>query len=96
MRTSTLFRLVQQLFSQAHATAVGGNGDGIQARQGGAAMEQDQAVAHQLAADLCDDQAGMGPADHPLKAARRQPIRGKTLVFQFQQRLQVILCGFTK
>lgn len=75
---------------------MGGNGDGVQTRQRGAPVEQDQTVAHQLALGLRDDQAGMGSTDHPLETARREPVMSKALVFQFQQRLQVIVCRLAK
>ena len=96
VRQGTLFSLVQQLFPQAHASTVGGNGYGVESGQGGAAMKQHQAVPHQLTARLRDDQAGVGAADHPLKTAWRQSVRGKTLVFQRQQGLQVFLRSVAK
>ncbi len=85
---------MQQLPAQADAAGMGRDRDGVQARQGGSAVEQQQGITGQLSIGLLGP--GIGPVDHPMEAARGQAITGETVRLELQQGGQVIGCGRAK
>jgi hypothetical protein len=48
-------------------------------------VKQHHGVTHQVFAALGHQQLSVGAADHPLKTATVEPVRGETLLFEFQQ-----------
>ena len=53
-------------------------------------MKKHQGIPQHLRLLFGHQQLPMGAADHPLEAARGQPVAGETLLFQRHQRRQVL------
>ncbi|MCY1180109.1 hypothetical protein D9M73_205370 [compost metagenome] len=86
----------QELLAEADATGAGCQGDGVEAGQRGALVEQHQHVAEQAGFRLGDGQRGIGTGDHPLEIAPGQAVVLETVFFQLDQRADVIGLGGTQ
>ena len=56
----------------------GVDGDRVEACDGGAGAEEEEAIARRIAADAGDAKRRAGRAGQPVEAARRQPVGLKT------------------
>lgn len=52
-------------------------------------MKQHQRIAKQMALRLGHNQAGVGAADHPMEVTGVKAVSFKTLIFEFQQFINI-------
>ena len=84
-----LFGRLYQQGSDAQLAALGQDRDGVQPRQGGAGVEQDDRVAAQSPLVLGHQGGGVGLGEQVTEAAPRQAVRIETGILDLHQRIDV-------